>query len=61
MSESSGQVGLRFSDIRQNELKNLVVEPNIALHIPAPFYMFVAKFSYIFAHACVILGDFCYH
>lgn len=29
-------------NIRKNELKNLTVEPNLALYIPAPFYVFIS-------------------
>jgi tetratricopeptide (TPR) repeat protein len=28
--------------LREDELKNLMVEPNLALHIPQPFYIFVS-------------------
>lgn len=29
-------------EIRKNELKNLTIEPHLALYIPAPFYVFVS-------------------
>lgn len=29
-------------DMRKNELTNLMVEPHLALHIPAPFYVFIS-------------------